>query len=63
MGKRIQADTSKPDPRGCVEGCCYLVGPETPLYPLALYRGSGTIAVYFWKLNGAKFAVDYKWKI
>ena len=40
-----------------------LTGPKTHLYPLTFCRGSGTIAVYYWKLNGAKFAVSHKWKI
>jgi hypothetical protein len=39
-----------------------LSGPITHLTSAALYRGSATIAVYYWKSNGAKFAMCHKWK-
>jgi hypothetical protein len=39
-----------------------LPGVKIPLDSLPLDRGSETIAVYYWKWNGAKFALGRKWK-
>jgi len=39
-----------------------LSGPKTHFFPAALCRGTATIAVYYWKLNEAKFAVRHKWE-
>jgi hypothetical protein len=40
----------------------YLVKPESAFTSCSIVQGSVTIAEYFWKWNGEKIAVSFKWK-